>query len=613
MQAFKLFFIFILFNFSSSAMAVGHFGINAYQAGEVTCNINNQFKSRFSFDSNNKRWIESTADRQRFMWHEAMRDEWSIYLDDRSRGYVMQIDLHTKKVSYGQNGNRQQYFLCTVSSAKVSNPPPRPKPKPRPVIQHGQFCANERGVCEFRGEGTVTYGAGSSWTSKRLRGPVPCNNQTFGDPARGVAKSCFVKDIKGLVVPPPPPPKQHGQFCSKEHGVCQFRGTGTVSYGADNRWVTKRLRGPVQCNNRTFGDPARGSAKSCFVKDISGNVNPPPPPPPQENEAQYDIQNVNLNGLSAYQNDALVKWVIAESMRQEQPMCWKKSKPNTAGKPLSSCPANKTKSAGLCYNKCKDGYTSDGAMLCYKKCPKGTKTSPGFCHFKFGSIGKCPSPLKGLKPACMNTNSYNRGVGKPMTCAPGQVQKGALCYPQCPSGFSHGGPVCWQTCSDAHPVDCGAGCSQSSATCAKEITKMVLATGELVANIAGFALTGGAANAGMKTAKTAMKSGQKVAARIALKKALKVGREQLSQKLQKRLGARVFAYVGKKSGRKQGSKLVQDYAKMVFEKASQKMLINQMSSDPTLAQVASMIDPTGVVDVVNAYNKPICEPIPMPR
>lgn len=200
-----------------------------------------------------------------------------------------------------------------------------------------------------------------------------------------------------------------------------------------------------------------------------------------------------------------------------------------------------------------------------------------------------------------------------MICAKGQVQRGALCYPRCPSGYAHGGPVCWQRCSGAHPVDCGAGCSKSSAQCASGIADMVLATGELVANIAGFALTGGSANVGMKSAKTAIRSGRKAAAKVALKKALQTSRQKLSQKLTKRLGARVFAYVGKKSGRKNGSKLVKDYSEMVFERASQKLLLNQMSQDPTLAEVAAMIDPTGIADVVNVYNKPGCSPVPMPR
>jgi len=470
MRIIKFIILFVLLSlFSLLAHSTGRFGINAYQAGQVVCNVNNQYKSTFVFNSNRKIWIESTADGQRFEWQQAMRDEWSIYLDDRSRGFVMQLDLHTTKVTYGTGGNRQQYNLCNIVSARMTKP-----------------------------------------------------------------------------VPPP-------------------------------------------------------------------NPNPIPRPAPLDDGSQYDISEMTLAGMSRSKTNQLVIWAIAESLRQEQPMCWKKSIPNTVGKPLSSCPAGKRKEGLLCYENCKSGYRSDGAMLCYKKCPKGTKTSPGFCHFKFGSIGGCPAPLTGLKPACMNTNSYSRGVGTPMVCARGQVQKGALCYPQCPGGYAHGGPVCWQRCSGAHPVDCGAGCAQSTGQCVSEVANMVLATGELVANIAGLALTGGTANAGIKTAKTAARTGQKVAAKIALKKALQSARGAVRDKLTARLGSRVFAYVGKKSGRRAGDKLVRDYSKMVLEKAAQKILISQVSQDPSLTEIASMIDPTGVVDVFNAYNKEICETLPMPR
>jgi hypothetical protein len=78
----------------------------------------------------------------------------------------------------------------------------------------------------------------------------------------------------------------------------------------------------------------------------------------------------------------------------------------------ASCADGLEKSGGLCYPKCRDGYRSDGAMLCYRNCPKGTKTTPGFCQYEFGSVGTCPSPLKGLKPSCINDDRYSRGVGK---------------------------------------------------------------------------------------------------------------------------------------------------------------------------------------------------------
>ena len=39
--------------------------------------------------------------------------------------------------------------------------------------------------------------------------------------------------------------------------------------------------------------------------------------------------------------------------------------------------------------------------------------------------------------------TYGRGVGTPLdTCPEGQDKNGALCYPQCQSGYNGVGPVC---------------------------------------------------------------------------------------------------------------------------------------------------------------------------
>ena len=44
-------------------------------------------------------------------------------------------------------------------------------------------------------------------------------------------------------------------------------------------------------------------------------------------------------------------------------------------------------------------------------------------------------------------NSYGRGAGIVMICAPDEDQDGALCYPKCRDGYHGVGPVCWQGCS----------------------------------------------------------------------------------------------------------------------------------------------------------------------
>jgi hypothetical protein len=55
--------------------------------------------------------------------------------------------------------------------------------------------------------------------------------------------------------------------CGREHargraGMCHCR--GTIRYGARGRFSHRRANGWKHCNNRTFGDPIRGTVKDCF-------------------------------------------------------------------------------------------------------------------------------------------------------------------------------------------------------------------------------------------------------------------------------------------------------------------------------------------------------------
>ena len=57
--------------------------------------------------------------------------------------------------------------------------------------------------------------------------------------------------------------------CGREHargraGQCHC--VGRVKYGARGRFSYRNSRGWKSCNNRTFGDPIRGTVKDCFCQ-----------------------------------------------------------------------------------------------------------------------------------------------------------------------------------------------------------------------------------------------------------------------------------------------------------------------------------------------------------
>jgi general secretion pathway protein G len=56
--------------------------------------------------------------------------------------------------------------------------------------------------------------------------------------------------------------------CSTENGTCTFSGTASIAYGslAQGKFnALSNLSSPASCNNATFGDPASGFGKACYI------------------------------------------------------------------------------------------------------------------------------------------------------------------------------------------------------------------------------------------------------------------------------------------------------------------------------------------------------------
>jgi hypothetical protein len=120
-----------------------------------------------------------------------------------------------------------------------------------------------------------------------------------------------------------------------------------------------------------------------------------------------------------------------------------------AGEPLK-CPSGKEQRGALCYNDCKrfnaNGIEyerrNDNIDMCSTKCP------PGFTNV---GIGGC------------QRDSYNRGIGEPMKCKPGELEKSkGLCYDACPTGYQDQSlGLCSQACPP-ESTDMGVGCIRNS-------------------------------------------------------------------------------------------------------------------------------------------------------
>jgi hypothetical protein len=129
-------------------------------------------------------------------------------------------------------------------------------------------CGNEGATCSFSGAREVRYGANGIYTSKVISASTPCTSAVFGDPIRGVAKTCSYSSALSTVT-------STGSTgpawipCSGEGGTCVFSGTREVRYGAGTSFSTKTFTTSVYCSNSAFGDPAKGQLKTC---SYSSNV-----------------------------------------------------------------------------------------------------------------------------------------------------------------------------------------------------------------------------------------------------------------------------------------------------------------------------------------------------
>jgi spore coat protein U-like protein len=134
-------------------------------------------------------------------------------------------------------------------------------------------CATEGGTCSFSGTREVRFGANGVYTSKVITSSTPCTTAVFGDPIRGVVKSCSYASTTTTTTAPataaPTTATPTFTACASEGGTCSFSGKREVRYGTATIYTSKVLTGPVVCSNTVFGDPARGQVKSCSYSSVT--------------------------------------------------------------------------------------------------------------------------------------------------------------------------------------------------------------------------------------------------------------------------------------------------------------------------------------------------------
>ncbi|NEV61416.1 hypothetical protein G3446_05820 [Thiorhodococcus minor] len=77
-----------------------------------------QFQDGSIAQTGGRTWVEyGNSGAARFSFQETHRDDWSVYLNDSSRNIQLQLDLHRKWVSYGEDGGPKR-DLYRITDAK---------------------------------------------------------------------------------------------------------------------------------------------------------------------------------------------------------------------------------------------------------------------------------------------------------------------------------------------------------------------------------------------------------------------------------------------------------------------------------------------------------------
>jgi hypothetical protein len=224
------------------------------------------------------------------------------------------------------------------------------------------------------------------------------------------------------------------------------------------------------------------------------------------------------------------------------------------------------------------------------RCPSDYTNVGLFCALT--SAGK--SPPAGFSGTFLDPmkNSYGRGAGTiPKSCDAGKEYDAGLCYPKCNAGYAGVGPVCWgQAPTLGQPatkwVDCGMGAAASSKACGSVIFDQVSSVAQMaltVATMGGSAAVSGSATAAEKASKLAQLKADFVKLVKAYEEAKKTNKG-LVDAYDTVDGARTVISV---SDTAMSTVTEEDIARMS-------------------AQIASLIDPSGVTATVAAYTYPKC-------
>ncbi len=340
---------------------------------------------------------------------------------------------------------------------------------------------------------------------------------------------------------------------------------------------------------------------------------------------------------------ALAVLVLQAAPAAAQDFCWKDSYGRGVGTVPTACAPGQDRIGLLCYDKCGPNSARFG-FDCHSVCPSGMRDDGLFCRrteygrgagypWKFGDAlndngmrarcekdhgrGNCEKnglifypkcqpgytafgccicrPAQpdcaalGLNPGIDLSCAKKVQIGNPQlgVCGSGEQRDAGLCYSGCKTGFTGVGPVCWSAPPPGW-VECGMGAAKDSKTCASIVFGQVASVGQLAIFIGSLG-SSSAGSAGASGAQSAGKLAQMQAQFAQLKakwEAIKAVPEV----------AKAIQVAETANKIRQGYNASQTLAAAVTEEDMARVA----------AQIAAILDPSGVSSTVAAYTYPKC-------
>jgi hypothetical protein len=263
---------------------------------------------------------------------------------------------------------------------------------------------------------------------------------------------------------------------------------------------------------------------------------------------------------------------------------------------------------------CPAGYFKGALNQCNKICPEGYTNTGETCFKAVSTLGTSamtcsPNERKDSTGArCLPATGGD--------CGPGKEVDAGLCYPACKSGFSGAGIACYQKCPSFLPFSCAAGCAKNQGQCIESTLDMVSSVVSLAINLVSLGQAAPATKAAKAaTSASKMKKMFNTAKELvgtakdiytvagAFRDQVDLFATEFADNFEVWTSPEISAEIDRRFSRQAALEIKRQWGYRHFNLMLE---ADGIKSAKNVMTAAGVVDPTGLVDVVNAFTNPKC-------